>query len=271
MKLFIALLAFLSASVVSAKNEKWNIFTAMKAENAKEIVSLVASGQNLNIKDDDGATPLYLAILAKQPLMVKYFLDHGANPNIPHAATGEFPAHKAAELGQIESLRYLFHAGADVNARTEARHTPLFYAGNVATLEELINAGADVTARDASGRNPLFFIADETAQEAIKPLIKAGARVNTQDIDGNTPLHTAIMRGKPNLVKALLDHDADLNIFNKAQKTPYMYGKESDFDSDILNAEIIKLVDKHLLAYLARPPILKKKPYSTRSLAKKRR
>lgn len=56
---------------------------------------------------------------------------------------GDTPLHIVVHWGEIESVRRLIAAGADVNAQGERGFTPLFYARTVEMAQLLINSGAD--------------------------------------------------------------------------------------------------------------------------------
>jgi ankyrin repeat protein len=104
-----------------------------------------------------------------------------------------------------------------VNA-TETGHIPLYnacFADSAAAVRLLLQYGADPNKRFAyhsriDGRverelTPLMFAG---SAEVARALLDAGAEVNVQDADGVTPLMRAARRGKPDLVRLLLDSGA---------------------------------------------------------------
>jgi ankyrin repeat protein len=56
--------------------------------------------------------------------MVEFLLSAGANPNI-REATGLIPLHWAASHGNLEIVRALVSAGADIAAKNHRGKTPL--------------------------------------------------------------------------------------------------------------------------------------------------
>ncbi len=143
------------------------------------------------------------------------------------------PLAKAAYEGDIDRVRKLIKAGANVNENirggTYYGETPLMLAagkGSVEIIQELIKAGANVNA-DAgfdfpkAGKPVLRYAIDSGSLEAVNVLLKAGAQVDawtaeglnvTPDNRNNTLLTYAISLNKPiELIKALIQAGADVN------------------------------------------------------------
>ncbi|WP_408647418.1 ankyrin repeat domain-containing protein [Wolbachia endosymbiont of Pentidionis agamae] len=59
--------------------------------------------------------------------------------------------------------------------------------------------------------------------KALKYLIKNGAKANIQDCDGCSPLHKAVLDGKREFCKVLLEYGANINLPDKISKTPLDY------------------------------------------------
>ena len=67
----------------------------------------------------------------------------------------------AAKYGNLELTKGMIRAGADVNAKSCLRYTPLHEAathGHTEVVKVLIEKGADVKAEDGDGRTPLFLM-----------------------------------------------------------------------------------------------------------------
>ena len=122
------------------------------------------------------------------------------------AGDQEPPIIKAALDGDLDKLRSLIDAGADVNAEDNEGTTPLMlaaYEGYEEVVKILIEAGADVVnARDSTyGKTPLMWAAAGGHESAVKILIEAGADVKAEDNDGDTPLMVAAERSHEDVVK----------------------------------------------------------------------
>lgn len=84
--------------------------------------------------------------------------------------------------------------------------------GDIAVLRKHLAAGADLSERDAQGRTPLQFAIVTSRREITLELIRSGADVNARMTDGRTPLSLAVEKGYVDVVDALLEHKAILEI-----------------------------------------------------------
>jgi len=92
------------------------------SEVEKKIQLMIERGANVNIPDNDGATPLSRCQSVE---LAKLLIEHGANVNTADKR-GMTPLHLAAtEEGRIELGDLMIAKGADVNARNNDGYTPL--------------------------------------------------------------------------------------------------------------------------------------------------
>jgi len=131
------------------------------------------------------------------------------------------PLHRAAESGNINKVRTLLDAGADVNHRANPGLmelepdgiTPLFLAakyGHADAVRLLIKNGADVNAKSNSKANALGTAARWGHTDIARILLDAGAEVDVVDgWSGGTPLSYATEMGNSTLVRLLLKAGAD--------------------------------------------------------------
>jgi cytohesin len=203
----------------------WNtkpMYWAVKHGNVPAVRALLASGVDVDRS------------LFKEYIRVVYVWDDFG------------PLHLAAAEGWLPVVKALIQAGANVDNLyaddDEYEHsyyphirseTPLCLAagnGRVDICLELIKAGADVRLnaplRDAAavgnagadvnclrlGSAPLETAAGHGHVEIVKALIQAGADVNIRDGAGQTPLFSAAAGKKPTCLMELLKAGADMNI-----------------------------------------------------------
>ena len=113
-------------------------------------------------------TPLTLAIEAGVPEVTSALLAGGADLDGP----GEPPLHFAAQEGDLDMVRAIVEAGADVDSVDLEGMTPLLYAsmyGHAEVVEYLVSMGADVHAR-YGGETAIGLAAENGAAEVVELL-----------------------------------------------------------------------------------------------------
>jgi len=153
-------------------------------------------------------------------------------------------------------------ARAETKSTTEQNPAPVrsligpAAAGNLEEVKSLISAGADVNERGVWGTTPLHYASMEGHVEVAKLLISKGAYVNAPDgLDAMTPLHWAAGRGDKQTVEVLLSEGADINARNKGGRTPLFEAMKSSAADrkeivELLVAKGAKVPALHLAAYM---------------------
>jgi ankyrin repeat protein len=167
-----------------------------------------------------GLSPLMLASYVRQATVAELLLARGARPDVfvasvrgdleqlrrvlednpalvaSHSADGWTPLHLAAHFGQVEAVRLLLQAGADVRARSTnpsantALHAAL--AGrNLPVTEMLLDAGAEVNAQQHGGYTALQAAAQHGDVAMIELLLRHGADPSLAADDGRIALEMA--------------------------------------------------------------------------------
>lgn len=159
---------------------------------------LITSGARIDAMDDNGLTPMHVAVERGSAGMVGLLAAHGADvngimksPSIGGA--GDLtPLHVAALHGHGEVARALIAAGARVDAKGPFGIMPLHYAaacGATDVAKALIAGGADVNARDGQGRTALHFWAlNRQSREFGEFLLAHGVEINAKDGTRHTAL-----------------------------------------------------------------------------------
>ncbi|KAL8285415.1 hypothetical protein RB600_009720 [Gaeumannomyces tritici] len=124
---------------------------------------------------------------------------------------GFTPLHLAARTRQIEVMALLADRGADIQARSQARDTPLHLAaissGQAVTF--LLDKGAAVNDQDAEVGAPLHDAVRMKNIKSAMALIRGGADLDGRDERRKTPLYCALKRGDVVMVKAFLEASPD--------------------------------------------------------------
>lgn len=149
-----------------------------------------------------------------------------------------FNAVKSGELAQLTAAL----PGADVNAKGEGGVTPLMLAagsGQVDMVKALLGAGAEVDARDEREYTALMHGVynpdlDRGFPEVVQALIAAGADVETKIFYAIRPLMLAAGAGEAGVVQVLLKAGADAKARNEGGRTALMMVKDKDY-IDVIN------------------------------------
>ena len=122
-------------------------------------------------------TPLLAALWDGEWVTALRLVVAGADPNAADTRLlgfGLSPLHFAIDADGTELVLALIAAGADINARTLAGQTPLWWAcnnGQAAAARELLAAGADPNVRSTEGYSPLGRVL--TSDPALMELLQS--------------------------------------------------------------------------------------------------
>ena len=205
------------------------------------VSALIDKGADPNVADIKGMTPLYAAVdmhtigdTFGRPYPAKPVIDGsldaarvlikgGANVNAPLKAPilkrvydagdnrlgeGATPFMRAARKCDVEMMRILLDAKADVTLTQKSGNTPLMLCAGA------VSGG---NSEDTPER-----VSEDEALAAIRLALDAGVDVNAQNATGDTVLHTAATSGggQPAIIRLLVEHGARMDVKNKADRTP---------------------------------------------------
>lgn len=186
-------------------------FAARSFSTAK-IEILISHGADIAIVDDYGFSAYLWAVIAGSQTATEYLLSLGTDVNSA-SADGKSALSWAASLGHSRIVRLLVDRGADVVAM--AHNTPMVPLeqaaafGDFATVEVLLEAGADPNHRDREGWSAIHWAAEQGFLNIVELLLKSGADVNAISSYGTSALHCAANGGHQLVVVELLHCGAD--------------------------------------------------------------
>ncbi|MCL2802255.1 MAG: ankyrin repeat domain-containing protein [Treponema sp.] len=174
---------------IHARNTR-NVTPFMIAINkSQRLVSMLLSGNRINISDDHGNSALHVALNEKAPAeIIRTIVNTGARINAVDS-NGKTPLRLSIDLNQWESVKIIADAGAD----------PFMSASDNKTPAE---------------------IAFSKGGECIRALF-SGRAINSRDSSGNTILHIAARHGSPESISILLELGANRSIRNIASESAF--------------------------------------------------
>jgi len=206
----------------------WNIF-----ENMSDIYrTLLRCGADFNILDKKGKNIAYLAKKYEKTHLINLLQEKGHIPSIPYPkATTQL--HISAMTGNLETVDQLHQfSGEELNAVNDAEETPLNLAvqnNHTAFVQFLIKANADLEIPKKSV-TPLQEACQRGLEEIVQHLLVAKAQVQKSPSHGFSALNFAHWTGHTNIVKLLLEHNA--NEKDLEAKLPF----QAEIDANICTA-----------------------------------
>jgi len=202
---------------VNAKNRRASTPLHWAIHDEAKVRLLLSKGAEVNSKQAQGRTPLFLAaMLGDGVATIRLLLGSGADPNLA-SANGQTPLSMVAARGNVEAMRLLIEKGAEVNHRDGAGETALMVActsGNADAVRFLIEKGADVKVRSKRNETALGFAATSGVQASVELLLARDAEVNVRNFRGYSPLMFAASSDTmpARIIRLLLDKGADTSF-----------------------------------------------------------
>ncbi|CAH1803364.1 unnamed protein product [Owenia fusiformis] len=219
-----------------------NIATQETCHLDDVVAFLIKKGAGVNIKDNEGTTPLMSTIKRfGSTTIVKLLLEHDALVD-----------------------------ETDENGKTSLMHA-IEMNRNINIIKLLLQYKSDVCTCDNNGMTPLAFatsIFNDGILGVVKLLTTYQSEVNSADINGNTCLMLAIQATKKadskgrihmfSTLKHLKEVGADVNLKNKKGQTAWNIAKDCALLADLEN--VINLQPEHVTSDIIQEDISKIKP-----------
>jgi len=192
---------------------------------------------------------------------IRWLLEHGADPNLVWAQSGDAALHIAAQRWDVAMVELLVSHGADIHQRRSDGRTPYAIAalhGNreiaawllghgakdeLSPLERFISActsGDRERALATLAKHPKLRVelrpehhlmmhvpAERGDSQVLETMLACGFDPEVKDADGVTALHRAAMAGRADAVRVLLSHGASVSaVDNMFAATPLVWACE---------------------------------------------
>lgn len=157
---------------------------------------------------------LFTAVRKDNPQMVRWLLDHGADPNArdnyQHSVLQE-----AATWRATACVKLLIEAGADVHAKDHVESQPISDASTPEIVRLLVEAGADINYISGQGYTLLKSMAEQVNIDMVRALLNMGADTDAETKRyTTTPLYVAVQQDDLEIVRLLLEAGANPNAQN---------------------------------------------------------
>lgn len=229
--------------MVNARDSHGNtpLHLAAALNRLQILKDLLVLGASLEERNDQGMSPLGVAVYYGNATAVKLLVQKGANPG---EKFWKYDNHSLPEIialrGNVEIAIFFKQTGVDFLAYEKAGGSLISLAAfdrQVEMLEFLLSIGANPDGAE-SGNSPLHLAIDQTqgiyfpekTETFVEILVKAGADVNTLDAKGWSLMQHAAMNGQYEIVKILSRAGAENIATRGCRKTPATLAREHDHE-----------------------------------------
>lgn len=211
-------------------NKISNVLTPLILACGKEKLEAVEILLNAGAKPNkliSGCSPLYIACMRDNPEVAQLLLENGAKPNVatPDMST---PLLSASRNNNKETIKLLLKWGANPNVVDNSGQSVLLLAardGNTELVDAIIEArkvDLNIISREADRMTPLMAATQANHIEIVEALVNAAAEMEIKNRFGQTALSIAAQRSPQEIVRTLLNKFADPEAARDDKTTPLM-------------------------------------------------
>ncbi|KAK3789157.1 hypothetical protein RRG08_001550 [Elysia crispata] len=184
---------------------------------------LIDKGSNMELLNNEGKSPLYLACQRGLCETVQYMVKERGCPT-RSSQISALPIHVAATQGRASTIQVLAEAGCDVNQTNEKGETPLAAAlaeDNFSAVRALLQCGADLEAQQKMKGLQLCCLYQEDPHPhlGLEPLFHAMTHKNVHMMKMLFKCYRQMPRQTIKLLEVLLKRTREINMhYTQAQK-----------------------------------------------------
>lgn len=183
---------------------------------------LLESGANINVRDPENHTPLFLACSYNNVAGVEFLLKAGAEVNETDSEQ-QSPLDRACLYNSVDVVPLLLAHGADVNRVLGKKYIPLFLASiksGPEIIRMLVAADTDRDCLTHKLNTALYFACCNNKLENVKALVELGASVDARmEKVGATAFHSACQCADQQMVEYILELRPDVYVLDAGGST----------------------------------------------------
>eukprot|EP00042_Codosiga_hollandica_P045674 m.468141 g.468141 ORF g.468141 m.468141 type:complete len:486 (+) comp57070_c0_seq15:800-2257(+) len=230
---FVKVLLKADADVHAAVSEEMGTVLHLAVERAQTEVLAYLLDLNLfdeviDEKNAEGDTALMLAVRMGNIKCFDLLQSAGASLSARSETMGTV-LHVACDVEHVEMLTHLLQFAAirsEINTTDEFKGTVLHFAATSKPeiLQLILNTDAAcINSQNNVGYVPLMRALKSGSKANVEALVKAGTDLSLRDRDGLTCLHHAASRGKPEMLRVLLQaNSSNINAQDRRGATALM-------------------------------------------------
>ena len=206
------------------------LLASAQASSAPVLRSLLERGADLSLHCDTPLTPSRLILGRRDFEQLCILLDHIKKLPLEtrktiidlesRSETGETLLHLCVSAANVEATKKLLLVIEKVNEKNHRGIAPLHLAcasGSTELVNVLLEGGANTDVERGDGMKPLHIACDAGHTKVVSALLAGGADVSTtiessERYTGFTPLMFAARLGNADVVRVLLDYNADMDV-----------------------------------------------------------
>ena len=172
-----------------------------------EMIQTLITKKNVTAKDSAGNTPLHTAILHDAPFdYIQYIVNTGADVNARNK-DGDSVLYLATQKNMKNVGELLIDKGADIFATNMQNYSPLRLALEAGgDVQSWLITSRTMNMTDGSGNTPLHYASEWTLNKAVLSLIEKGAQINAVNSNGETALFSAVKADSPSTINVLAEN-----------------------------------------------------------------
>ena len=223
-------------------NGGWNSLHFAAKGGDTDIIALIHSHLlKIGSKTGEGYTPLMVAAFSGKLNAVEWFLEKGATVSCVDNTEWN-TLHYAAQGGDTDIISLIHTHLPNIESKTGEGLTPLMLAafcGKLHVVKWFLEKGATVTSVGSNRWNVLHFAAQGGDPDTIDLILTHLPDIESKTADGKTPLIIAVLHGKLQGVKCLLERGANPSAKDND-------GQDSLHHASSLDSDIFDLLLSHV-------------------------